>query len=71
MNDNILKTIWFEGPAIPDSLFVNGSNNAEDMEVEGDSESELEVESIDGLLRDSDGEAWSEDSESEEEDGDY
>ena len=40
------------------------------MEVEGDSESELEVESIDGLLRDSDGEAWSEDSESEE-DGDY
>uniref|UniRef100_UPI00358F2F11 uncharacterized protein isoform X3 n=1 Tax=Myxine glutinosa TaxID=7769 RepID=UPI00358F2F11 len=45
VNDNILKPTWFEGPVIPDSLFANGRNNAEDMEVVGDSESELEVES--------------------------
>ena len=60
--DNLLKPTWFEGPAIPDSLFKNGSNNIDDMAVEGDSESEMEV-------CDSDGEAWSEDSDGEEEDG--
>lgn len=36
---------------------MNGSNNAEDMEAEGDRESEMEVETTDGVS-DSDGEAW-------------
>ena len=70
-SDNLLKPIWYEGPAIPDTLFTNGSNNTEDMDVEGDSETESEVESISGLVSDSDGEAWSEDSDSEKEDEDY
>ena len=47
VNNNLLKPTWFEAPAIPDSLFTNGSNNAEDMDVEGDSESDLEEETID------------------------
>jgi len=71
VSDNLLKPTWYEGPAIPDSLFMNDSNYAENMEFESDSESDLEVETINELVSDSDGEAWSEDSDSEKEDRDY
>ena len=43
----------------------------EDTEVEGDSESELEVETIDGLVANSDGKAWNEYSNTDEEDGNF
>ncbi|XP_033097629.1 uncharacterized protein LOC117101706 [Anneissia japonica] len=66
VNENLLKPIWFEGPAIPDSLFTNHSNNRDDTELRDDSDYEEQAETD----SDSDGEAWSEDSESEEEDGD-
>ena len=56
---------------IPDSLFTNDINMTEDTEVEGDSESELEVETIDGLVANSDGKAWNEYSNTDEEDGNF
>ena len=76
VKDNLLKPTWFEGPAIPDTLFTDGSNDedleVEDMEVDdGDSDSELDEETVDGLVSTADGEAWSEDSDSEEEEEDY
>lgn len=46
VNDNLLKPTWFEGPAIPDSLFTNGIDNAENIEMEDDSNSELEAASM-------------------------
>ena len=64
LHGNLLKPIWFKGPTIPDNLFKSGTTN-EDMEVEDDNESELEV---DGQMSESDGEAWSENSDSEKED---
>lgn len=69
MNDNLLKPVWFEGPAIPDSLFTDGSDNVDEVMVKDDSESGLEAEGINDMENDSDGEAWSEDSDSEEDDG--
>ncbi|KAL5017668.1 hypothetical protein ScPMuIL_007257 [Solemya velum] len=65
-NDSVLKPTWFDGPATPDSLFKNGSNHTEKMGDHDGSESELEIKTPDGLLNDSDGEAWSENSDSEE-----
>ena len=56
----------FEGPAIPDTLLTDGSND-KDMGVEGVSDSELDEETFAGLVSTADGEAWSEDSDSEEE----
>jgi hypothetical protein len=68
VNDNLLMPIWFEGPTVPDSLFANDSNNPDEMPVEDGFD--LEEETLDGLS-DSDGEAWSEESDSEEDDDDY
>ena len=39
-NGSILKPTWFEGPAVPDSLFSNGSNNTDDGEIEFDTDSD-------------------------------
>ena len=41
------------------------------MEVEGDIKSEVELDTINGIVYDSDGEEWSEDSVSEGEDEDF
>ena len=65
VHDNILKPIWFEGPAIPDNLFVMDESDRKD--IGADSDLDLGLQPIDGVNSDSD-EAWSEDSESENED---
>lgn len=41
--DNLLKPTWFDGPAIPDSLFTNDSE-PEDMEIEDESDYDLGVQ---------------------------
>ena len=58
VDDGLLKPTWFEGPPIPDSLFTND----QEIEIVDDSNTELEVEGDDEL------EAWSEDSDSGQED---
>ena len=63
MHDNLLKPNWFEWPPIPDNLFTSESETEEYIEVENDSDFELE-ESLE--MNDSDGEAWSENSDSKE-----
>ena len=77
VNDNLLQPIWFQGPAVPDTLFTNSTT----VEVDSDSDEtiitgseaqcDLEALSLDELS-DSDDEPWSEDSDSDqEEDMDY
>ncbi len=61
VSDNLLTPIWFEGPTIPDTLFSD--NTSGNMEIE-DGNSELDTD--DDLDTESD-EAWSEDSDEEEE----
>ena len=53
VNDKLPKPTWFKELAIPDSLFMNGSNNTENLQDESDSKPELELETIDGLVRNS------------------
>lgn len=67
MKDNLLKPMWFEGPAIPTSLFTDGSNNAEDIEIASDSACGSEEVTAEDYVSDSDGEPWCEESDSEEE----
>lgn len=67
VENNLMTPIWFDGPVIPDRLFTNVSNNTEDIVLESES-SEIEIETTDGLVNDSDGEVWSEESDSEEDD---
>ena len=40
VDNNILKPTWFEGPAIPNSLFTNDDENLEEMEEDLDSDCE-------------------------------
>ena len=54
VNDGLLKPTWFEGSAIPDSLFPNDNDQI-------DNESDSEV-------IDTDNEAWSDDSDLDEDD---
>jgi hypothetical protein len=64
--DNILKPVWFRGPAIPNTSFRHSSEDITDVVVEGnDDEEEMIQETLSDS--DSDCEAWSEtDSEMEE-----
>ena len=58
MQDNLLVPLWFEGPAIPDALFVSSSAGEVETVDECYNQDEQESESYD-----SDEEAWSEGSE--------
>lgn len=65
-SDNILKPVWFEGTAIPNDLFANRdhiSDNSRSDEVYNLS-SETEMPNS-KPSSDTEGEAWSEDSDSE------
>ena len=42
VDNTLLKPTWFEGPAIPDSLFTE--NSTQDMESEDDSDTESEAD---------------------------
>ena len=64
-SEGILKPVWFEGPAIPDNLFANNPPDA----TESEDGSDLAAEIDDGVS-DSDGEAWTDDSDSDSEKSD-
>ena len=70
VRDGILVPVWYDGPAIPDKLFGNGRDDAEDLETDI-SDDEPEQDSINETPVISDDELWSEDSDSEQEDKDY
>ena len=69
VKDNLLQPFWFEGTAVPHSLFSTENENMEKVEHE-DSEhlSDMsDTKHSDETLSDSDGGAWSEDSNSDDE----
>lgn len=71
VEDKCLKPTWFEGPAIPRSLFTDGSDDgAEGIGIQSDDESGTEVGTSDEQVSDSDDEAWSEGTDTEDEDED-
>ena len=65
-SDNILKPVWFEGSAIPDDLFANRDhipdNSSPDKVYNVSSEEEMPNSEPSS---DTEGEAWSEESDSE------
>ena len=62
IDGNLLKVTWFEGSAIPDSLFSGDIDSTEDLAIDSDSDLHSKAENTGDLESDSDGEAWSDDS---------
>lgn len=73
--DNILQPAWFEGPAVPSSLFktpddadsMEGESDGDETIITGSDDMESDQENPDELIESED-EPWSEDSDSDEED---
>lgn len=61
---NLLQPVWFDGPAIPDALFRDGDDNESDIDSTEDEEDAADYIH----LEISDGEAWSEDSDTDSDD---